>query len=54
METLGEEGKRTLTVEVDERLLALHRDMVDLAQANRATFFKNLAEIAVSSVNTRF
>jgi hypothetical protein len=53
VETPGEEGKRTLTVEVDERLLALHRDMVDLAQANRSTFLKNLAEVAVSLVNTR-
>jgi hypothetical protein len=54
VETLGEEGKRTLTVQVDERLLALHRDMVGLARANRPTFIKNLAEIAVLSVNTRF
>lgn len=42
-----------MTVEVDEKLLALHREIVDLAQANRVTFFKNLAEVAVTAVNTR-
>ena len=53
VEIVGEDNVRTMTVEIDEKLLALHRDIVGLAQANRATFFKNLAEIALTLVNTR-
>jgi hypothetical protein len=53
VEIVGEDNARTMTVEVDEKLLALHREIVDLAQANRAIFFKNLAEVAVTLVNTR-
>jgi len=55
VETLSEEGnKLSVTVEVDEELLKIHKDMVALAQSNRATFFKNLAEVAVTLVNTGF
>lgn len=54
VEALSEaEKKLTVTVEVDEELLKIHRDMVELAQVNRTTFLKNLAEIAVTLVNTR-
>ena len=36
VETLSEVGnKLTVTVEVDEELLKIHKDMVELAQANR-------------------
>ena len=33
-------------VEIDERLWAIHREMVDLAQANKVQFVKALAEVA--------
>lgn len=53
VEILTEDNKLTLTVEIDEKLLQIHRDMVNLAQANRTVFLKNLAEIAATLVNTR-
>lgn len=54
VETLSEaENQVTMAAEVDKKLLNLHKDMVELAQANRAVFLKNLAEIAVTLVNTQ-
>lgn len=54
VETLSEEeNKLSITDGVNEELLKIHKDMVELAQANRTTFLKNLAEIAATLVNTR-
>jgi len=41
----AQEGDETHTeIEIDERLWAIHREMVDLAQANKIAFVKALAE----------
>jgi hypothetical protein len=53
VEQLTTDNRLEVKAELDEQLLKIHREMVELAQANRAVFLKNLAEVAVTLLNTR-
>lgn len=45
-QSVEEGGVERTSVEIDEKLWAMHCDMVDLAQANKVQFVKALAEVA--------
>ena len=53
VETLTAENRLIETVEVDQQLLDIHREMVNLAQTHRTAFLKSVAEVATTLVNTR-